>query len=116
MICQLPCIFILSGIVFPVLLFTGDTCASGLNVGSNYILSYPSICSALGGTGDVSSCTVTATFPLHHGDQNFTFWFNPLGDYENLVTNKCEDRDPLVDAFKTTLSQLRNQPFQESYK
>ena len=113
MICQLPCIFILSGIVFPVLLFTGDTCASGLNVGSNYILSYPSICSAFGGTGDVSSCTVTATFPLHHGDQNFTFWFNPLGDYENLVTNKCEDRDPLVDAFKTTLSQLRDEPFQE---
>ena len=35
MMCQLPCMFLLVGLVFPLILAFGDTCASGYNIADN---------------------------------------------------------------------------------
>ena len=35
MLCQLPCIFLIVGIVWPMIMLFGDGCASGFNVGEN---------------------------------------------------------------------------------
>jgi hypothetical protein len=46
-ICQLPCIFLITGVFFPMMLLLGDTCGSGVNVGYNVSLASLSIQIAL---------------------------------------------------------------------
>ena len=37
-VCQLPCIFLLTALLFPVALLVTDVCGTGLNVGANYVV------------------------------------------------------------------------------
>lgn len=65
MVCQMPCIFILTALLWPLIMVLGDVCASGVNVGQNYILSQgDALCSSISGVGSARNCSLDVPLPL----------------------------------------------------
>lgn len=56
---QLPCLFVVGGLLIPFPLLLGDVCHGFENIGYNIVLDHGgAVCSTIGGVGDENSCLV----------------------------------------------------------
>lgn len=107
---QLPWIFLLSGTLFAVILFAGDVCYGGANVGLQFVDMYgDSFCEdALGGTGTLSACTIS----MDVGSREVNTTLDLPAVYSGVL-GACPTSDPLTPAYDTMRQEVARLPRDE---
>lgn len=99
MICQLPLMFLLSGVLFSLSLTTMDVCATGTNIGANFIATNQDrLCAISKGTGTWEHCEFSTSFDLPSPNNSATETIEVEGFvnfpkfYKHLMGG-CDDPD-----------------------
>ena len=109
-----PFLLVIAGTLFAVLIFVLDVCASGTNIGYNYVLSRgDALCADLGGVGNAGACSFAFNVSAMSGT---TLWMNATLSLPQLTENllgSCPDaggaKDTLYLALQAVALQLRAQ-------
>jgi hypothetical protein len=110
-ICQLPCLFLFTALLFPLALVTTDFCASGPNVAVNYVASAgDGLCGFASGEGTAAACTFSFGLPSPVKD-NVTATINIPSLVRGLLDDGCvATGDPLTPTVVRLAQQARSIP------
>lgn len=113
-VCQLPCIFLAMAICFPLVLLLGDVCASGPNVGYNFILSYgDDVCPLAMGTGTLQECN----FRFQATDDiELEARLDIDAAYRGLMGGTCPETDPYAAVVLHVAEAIRELPYKQVAK
>lgn len=118
-LCQLPCIFLITGLLFPLGLVLTDVCASGTNIGYNYVLlAGDDACGMVSGTGTGAACTVSKAVSMQGVSLNVTSTINLPAMYRGLVgvcPAQSRAADPIFAAFADVADQLQDIPYAKAH-
>jgi hypothetical protein len=113
MMCHLPCVLIFTAFLFPLMIVITDVCATGANLGSEYMLAMGSeFCEyTANGEGTVTKCLYTHDLPDKYGT-NLTAELNLVGLYRGVFADDCSysDSDPFVVLFDSLADSIRTLP------
>ena len=108
---QLPLMFLVSGLLFTLVMVTGDACYGAANVGFQYIATYgDQACGdLLGGDGTLAACTVSTT--LNSRAVNATL--NLPDVYSGLLGACPASGDPLAPVYASVRDEVHTVPSEE---
>ena len=117
-ICQLPCLFLISGMLFMIVLFLHDSCLGATSVGLQYLEARSDdACQWFGDSniGDLESCAVAQSIITHDDpsrSSSVQFTVNIRDVYISMVS-KCADADPLKPMWDGVADTVRQLPSNE---
>lgn len=110
--CQLPIIFILTAILFVLIVMLADGCESYAVIGDKYITEYgdPFCHNVFGGNGTLTHCVIDTDLPNYMTRSNFSVTVDIIGMYRAIFENECQGNGPFEGVLKSIGDQLSDIP------